>query len=79
MLIVSLGRKKRKRLNEMKFYFVHSTMKHNFILLVSIQSETFQVFAKVFILKAGWATLLKQAPTLPSPHPGIKSTGQVTP
>lgn len=41
MLIVSLGRKKRERLDEMKFSLVHSNAKRDFILLVNVQSETF--------------------------------------
>lgn len=41
MLIVSLGRKGRERLNEMKFYFEHSVVKGELILLVNVQSEAF--------------------------------------
>lgn len=46
MLIVSLGRKGRERLNKMNFYFVHSRGNHNFFS-ANVQSETFQVSAGV--------------------------------
>lgn len=55
MLIVSLGRKGRERLNKIKFHFVHSRKIHRFVLSAHAQSETFEVSAWVFLPKAGWA------------------------
>ena len=42
MLIVNLGRKGRESLNKVKFYFVHCTKNHNFILLAMYNLKHFR-------------------------------------
>lgn len=64
-LIVNLGRKGRESLNKMKFYFVHCTKNHNFILLAMYNLKHFR-FLLVFSKMARLHLQATQAPTHPS-------------
>lgn len=70
MLIVSLGGKRKERLNKIKFYIVHSRKNNNFIFSANVQCETFWSLPGSFSPEL--AGLHLQAPALPSSQPGKK-------